>query len=144
MKNKYCKIFDKPKPIAEIGSWKDISKPFDLILGASLFGDLFLMDSKNQQLSLLYVMPPELIKMDFYGQKSFIEDCLTNEIIREDVLCEAKVDQLINKVGHLDDDEIFIPEPCPFLGGDMSIDSYSKGKLTTFLSIVGDLQIKNN
>ena len=57
-------------------------------------------------------------------------------------MCEQKVDQLVATIGGLKDGQIYIPEPYPFLGGDLSIESYSKGDLLTFLSIIGDLQLR--
>ncbi|MBB6521854.1 T6SS immunity protein Tdi1 domain-containing protein [Pseudoteredinibacter isoporae] len=142
MKNKYCVVFNEPKPITELDLWPAQAGRFDLILGHSLFGDLFLMDSSNDQLALLYVMPPELNEMQFFGRQSFANDCLEHEIIREDVLCEEKVDKLEGVVGILEEGEVYIPEPYPFLGGDLKIESYSKGQLMAFLSIIGTLQLE--
>lgn len=142
MKKKYCVVFDDPKPISDFGIWSTQSSKYDLVLGYTLFGDLFLMDSSSDQLALLYVMPPELNEMQFFGKESFLNDCLTHEIIREDVLDERKVDKLLKVVGNLDDGQIYIPEPYPFLGGNLEIESYSKGDLLTFLFIIGDLQLQ--
>lgn len=142
MKNKYCVVFEEPKPISDFGLWSSQTSRYDLVLGYSLFGDLFLMDSSNNQLALLYVMPPELNEMQFFGKESFLNDCLTHEIIREDVLNEGKVDKLLKVVGSLDDGQVYIPEPYPFLGGNLQIESYSKGDLSTFLSIIGGLQLQ--
>lgn len=68
VKSKYCVIFNEPKAVSEIGLWESLAGFYDIILGYSLFGDLFLMDSDTTQVSLLYVMPPELNEMQFFGK----------------------------------------------------------------------------
>jgi len=141
MKRKYCVIYDEPYPISNLGDWEALAESNDLILGHSLFGDFFLMDSSTKQISLLYTMPPELVETQFFGIESFLNDCVEHPVIREDLLNENKVDELINAIGDLKSGQVYIPEPYPFLGGDLSIKSYSKGDLSTFLSIIADLQL---
>ena len=142
MKNKYCVIFDEPQPISVFGDWQLMAGSYDSVLGYSLFGDLFLMNNATGQTSILYVMPPELVDMQFFGIESFLHDCISHEVIKEDVLCEDKVDRVRANIGELGEGQIYIPEPYPFLGGDLSVESYSKGGLFTFLSLIGNLQLK--
>ncbi|WP_070971797.1 T6SS immunity protein Tdi1 domain-containing protein [Vibrio sonorensis] len=141
MKHKYYVVFSVPEPVSELGIWASQSGAYDLVLGYSFFGDLFLMNSVNKQLAILYVMPPELSEMQFFGINSFKSDCLTHEIIREDVLRESKVDVLRDSIGELAEGQVYIPQPYPFLGGNYEVENYSKGDLVTFLSIIGELQL---
>lgn len=140
----FCVLFYNPITIDRLGDWAEISGSFDSILGYSLLGDFFLMDTETGQCAVLFTMPPELVDLDFHGVESFKNGCLSHEIIREDVLQEDKIVQLKDKLGPLDIDEIYIPEPYPFLGGNLSLESYGKGNVWVFMELIGSLQLKND
>ena len=53
---------------------------------------------------------------------------------------EDRVAAIEQRLGPLIVGEVFIPEPYPFLGGDLSIESYAKGNVWTYAELVGSLQ----
>jgi len=48
--------------------------------------------------------------------------------------------QLSRRLGEPGLDEIFIPEPYPFLGGSGELSTYAKGEIWIFARIVGQMQ----
>lgn len=133
-------LFEDLIPISDIQHWSEITETFDEMFGYSYFGDIFLLNSKTKQCAILYTMPPELAEIDFYGIDEFVNEFLSHDIVKEDLLKIEKVTEIEKKIGALKNGEVFIPEPYLFAGGDGSVDSYSKGDIWVFLEIIGNLQ----
>jgi len=143
MKKEYY-LFDKPVSVQELGIWTKVTGSYDQVFGYTFFGDYFLHSTQTDQCAILYTMPPELAELEFYGIGIFIEEFLTNDIVREELLQRDKIEKLENKLGSLESNEVYIPEPYPFLGGDCSIESYDKGNVWVFAKLVGESQLDEN
>lgn len=137
-------LFKTPIHISKLGDWSFISEDFDEVIGYTNFGDFFLINKKTDQCAVLYVMPPELADLEFYGIEQFKNEFLTHETVKEDLLQVEKIEKIEKNIGNLNEGEVYIPEPYPFLGGNCSVETYSKGDLWTFIDIVGQMQEINS
>jgi len=134
-------LFDEARSLSEgFESWVGVSKGFDLAVGYTFFGDLLLKSEKNNQYALLYNMPPELVDLDYFQEDKFVNEFLAHETVKKDFLQVDKVNEIDNLIGGLKVGEVYIPEPYPFMGGDCSVESYSKGDVFVFMDLIGQLQ----
>lgn len=120
--------------------WATIANDFDELVGYTYLGDVFLRNSKTGQFSILFTIGPELVPLDIHSLVEFEKSFLTHPEAVRTILQREKIDLIENRLGKLAEDEIYIPVPFPFMGGDRSIGSYKKGKFFTFLDLVGGLQ----
>ena len=120
--------------------WTSASGDFDEFVGYSFLGDVFLRNSKSGQFAILFTINPELVALDFHSFADFKDGFLSNKKVECSVFQKKKLDEINNILGNVSDGETYIPVPYPFLGGDCSIGSYKKGKLFTFLDLVGGMQ----
>lgn len=134
------RIFEKYLPIDQAGEWKRMAGRFNCIAGYTFLGDLILFNSETHQFALLFTINPELAPLDFYDFDQFVDGYLGHEKVRRHVLQVEKVQKIQDRIGELGSDQIYIAEPYQFLGGDCSVNSYSKGNIWIYLRIIGDLQ----
>lgn len=120
--------------------WAAVAKDFDEMVGYTYLGDVFLRNSKTGQFSVLFTIGPELVSLDIYSFSEFKNSFLSHPEAIRTILQKQKLDLIEGRLGKLEGDEIYIPVPFPFMGGDRSIESYKKGRLFTYLDLVGGLQ----
>jgi hypothetical protein len=92
------------------------------------------------QCAILFTVNPEVIPLGIDSISSFISSFLAHPETLRTVLNERKVSDIEIRLGRLDYDDIFIPVPFPFLGGDCAVASYKKGNFYTYMDLVGGLQ----
>ena len=120
--------------------WAATANDFDEVVGYTYLGDVFLRNSKTGQFAILFTIGPELVSLDIYSFPEFEKSFLSHSEAIRTILQKQKLDLIEGRLGKLDGDEIYIPVPFPFMGGDRSIESYKKGNLFTYLDLVGGLQ----
>lgn len=101
------------------------------------FGDVIV---KNREDSALYFLETQRGHMEFLDRdlKWMLDEFLLLPNIRETVLKQSKLTRLVNSHGALTYGQIFILQPWEMMGGDPDdLDSYTKGDLSTYLSLVG-------
>lgn len=100
------------------------------------FGDLFLLHSKTGEVFFLDVQHSHLEFVD--GELGWVvNELLLEEDIQHSVLRRNELNSLVDSKGSLEYGEVFILEPWEMLGGERSVENYTKGKLETYLSLVG-------
>jgi hypothetical protein len=128
-----------PRDVSALGCWEGVTGEFNQVVGYTFFGDFFLRDPVSGDYALLFTLQPELMPMafsDVAGFKSFLSDAG----IGEHLLKTARLSDLIKLLGPPGQDQIYVPEPYPFLGGDESLQSYALRDVWVFASLVGRLQ----
>lgn len=133
-------LFSIPIPRARLDRWEHMTSGFDEVVGYSLLGDVFLRNTQTGQFAVLFTVNPELVPLDFYDRKSFLEEYLEHPIVQEKVLKADRINQIRERIGGLGQEQVYIPEPYRFLGGDEAVESYSKGNLWNYLELVGAFQ----
>jgi len=120
--------------------WAAVAHDYDELVGYTHLGDVFLRNSRTGQFSILFTIDPELVTLDIHSFSEFENSFLSHPETIRTILQKQKVDLIEGRLGKLEDNEIYIPVPFPFMGGDRSIESYKKGGLFTYLDLVGGLQ----
>jgi hypothetical protein len=134
-------LLDPPRPADDLGCWSEVVGRFSQVVGHTSFGNFFLLDPNSQQCALLYSIEPELIPTQFVGIESFGSRFLTDPGIIAHLGRPEDISVLEKRLGKLGTDEVYIPCPYPFLGGNTrDLDSYQKGKAWTFVDLVGQMQ----
>lgn len=133
-------ILEKPESSEKLGCWESIVGEFNQVVGFTLFGDFFLQNSETGQVAILYTIEPEIVPTNFNTITSFVNELLSNNEVEPDLIRPQDVEKLNNLIGVLDEEQVFIPEPYPFLGGDRSLESYSKGNAWVYADLVGQAQ----
>jgi hypothetical protein len=123
--------------------WSQFVGRFQKIWAYNFFGDLFLQDPENNDIAILYTVSPELIPTRYSSVSIFIEEVFSDPEYSDELLQPKKSSALINRLGSLNELEVYIAEPYLFLGGDGSIESYSSGNIWVYLDIIGQLQEVN-
>ena len=133
-------IFDIPEPISKLERWTGLASKFDQIIGFTFFGDFFLRNSETKQFAILYTIDPELVPLEIDKLDLFEEQYLLHATPQETLLKPERIAAIERRIGKLAANQVYIPEPYPFLGGDCSVESYSKGDVWVYAELVGSMQ----
>ena len=136
---KAYRIFS-PRSSQEIARWAKEFPEFREIVGYSFLGHFFLRNPDSQEYIVLH---PFKGAAKSYGVHASVEDFEKN-VLNEPgfslyVLRPDHVAEIHLLLGELEEDEIYIPEPYPFLGGTQAPETYSKGNVWIFMDIVGQM-----
>ncbi len=130
--------------VSDLGCWSSYTKNFDAVIGYTSFGDFFLQDKSTGQIAILYTIDPELAPTKFYTIDGFVNELLPHQEIEPHLIRHKDIEQLISMIGPLDTNEVYIPNPYPFLGGSGELDTYSKGNIWVYADLVGQSQEVGN
>ena len=113
------------------------ASPYDEIVGFSNFGLFFFRDSKASEYGILHPFIPSIKDYGrFDTQSDFHSTVLTDPYF---VGCYLRPDDLAalsSSVGELGDEDIYIPQPYPHMGGSNKLETYDKGNVLVFAEIV--------
>ena len=133
------RVFDELKPASDLGCWESVVGEFSQVAGYTCFGDFFLRDPETDYYAVLCTLRPKLIPLSYRGRKAF-EEFLNTERVQNHLLRIEDVKKLEQMIGELDKDEVYVPEPYPFLGGDESLASYARRNVWVYVDLVGQMQ----
>ena len=136
---KEYKIISPLKINDVMACWASAYPEYDQVIGYSSLGHIFMRNSENMEYSVLH---PFKGAAKSYGQQASLQD-FEDDILQDDgfdlfVLKSDHVEEIRENLGSLEELEVYIPEPYPFLGGDESVASYDKGNVWVMLAIVGE------
>jgi hypothetical protein len=135
------RLLRQSTPVAQaFSSWVSFVGDFGEVFGYSFLGHVFLRNSSSGQCAVLFTVNPELVPLGMNSITVFVDSFLAHPEAKRTILQGEKVGDIEARLGPLDEDEIFIPVPFPFMGGDSSIASYKKGNFFTYMELVGRLQ----
>ena len=121
-----------------LGCWVSQLPAFTHVVGYSGLGHFFLFDQRKNEYAVFY---PFLKAYKGYGAFTSLDE-FESEILKDcdfsECVLKPRHQALIkNHVGPLCAEEVFIPEPYPFLGGTEEPETYSKGNVWVFAELVG-------
>ena len=131
-------FLEPPTNAAQIAPWDTASGDFQRVAGYTHFGDFFLLDPRHGQYALLFPLTPEIVPMDYFDKESFTA-FLEKPNIAAGFLRPTDLEALAERLGPLGADQIYIPEPLPFIGEQCELESYKKGDVWAFAKRVGTL-----
>ncbi len=130
------RFLDPPTNVTEIAPWDTASGDFHEVAGHTYFGDFFLLDPSNGQYALLFPFTPEIVPMNHFDKEGFTA-FLNKPNVTAGFLRPADLEILTERLGPLGADQIYIPEPYPFIGEQSELASYTIGDVWVFAKIVG-------
>ena len=134
----------EPVSSEAIGHWIKDYPLYEKIIGYSSLGHVFLFSPSQSDYVVYYPFQAAAKSYGTFDSASeFEKEILQDEDFSEYVLRPDHVQEIIKAVGTLSEDEVYIPQPYPFLGGDESIDSYDKGNIWVMLDLVSQLLADN-
>jgi hypothetical protein len=129
-----------PRSSQAIGRWAKAFPDYPEIVGYSYLGYFFLRDPESNDYIVLH---PFKWAAKSYGSHASVED-FEREVLKEPgfsqfVLRSDHVAAIHRRLGDPGEDEIYIPEPYPFLGGTEAPDTYIRGNVWIFMDIVAQM-----
>ncbi len=129
---------EPPVGSLKIAPWDTTCGNFHEVVGYTYFGDFFLRDPKTGQYALLFPFTPEIVPLEHFDEASFAA-FLDKPHVADGFLRPKDLEALEARLGPLDEDQIYIPEPYPFIGEQSTLESYTKGDVWIFATIVGTM-----
>jgi hypothetical protein len=128
-------------PAERVSPW-DVQFPkYDRIAGYSHLGHFFLRASADNEYIVLHPFKSAAKSYGVFESVAAFQAAILDEPGFADyVLRLPHVAVLRERLGPLGPDEIYIPQPYPFLGGLEEPESYDKGNVWTFIDLVGQMQ----
>ena len=127
-----------------IGHWIKDYPLYEQIVGYSSLGHIFLFNPSQSDYAVFY---PFKAAAKSYGTFNSISE-FEKEVLQDEgfslfVLNADHVQEISKAIGTLNENEVYIPKPYPFLGGDEGVGSYEKGNIWTMLDVVSQLLVEN-
>jgi len=129
-----------PCPADTLGPWATAFPDYDEVVGYSSLGHFFLRAAATQEYIVLYPLRGAAKSYgDYDTLEAFEAEVLKDPDFAAYVLRPEHVDEIAARLGALGDDEVYIPEPYPFLGGSDAPETYHKGDVWVFAQVVAHM-----
>ncbi|WP_454300287.1 T6SS immunity protein Tdi1 domain-containing protein [Salana multivorans] len=126
-------------PLAELDVWEGNLGVFTHVFGHSFLGHLFVW-SPDHHYGIAY---PYLGRYKDYGvyetPTAFQEEILEDPYVRRSIFQEDLLPKLRERLGPCESGEVYYPVPYEILGGSGAPETYDKGSLTVWASLVGQV-----
>jgi hypothetical protein len=130
-------LLPSPRPVDDLPGWEGLRRSYTDVVGYSHLGHVFLHDSRAGTFGVLH---PFRDAFKDYGRFDSLDHfdamVLSDDGFAEFVLRRPHLDEVARRTGPLGPQQVYVPVPYPFLGGDESPESYDRGDVWTFLAIV--------
>ncbi|MEI6893627.1 MAG: T6SS immunity protein Tdi1 domain-containing protein [Colwellia sp.] len=144
MKEQECYRIIEPISSDAIGHWIKDYPLYEQIIGYSNLGHIFLFSPSKSDYAVFYPFKAAAKSYGTFNSISeFEKEILQDEGFSQYVLNADHAQKISKAIGTLNENEVYIPKPYPFLGGDESADSYEKGNIWTMLDLVSQLLVEN-
>lgn len=128
-------ILDRTKDKSHLDKWTSITGGFDQVKGYSELGDVFLINSKTNEIGVLLTMENSFHPMNYSDWNKFEKEVLENPNFQEKVMHKSFIKKVKNYCGELSKEQVYIATPYPCLGGSGAPETYKKGNVWIYLSI---------
>ena len=118
-----------------LDEWTNVTGDFDSIKGYTDLGDVFLINSKTGEIGVLLTMDNSFHPMGYNDWEKFHNEVLKNPKFQESVIHSSFIAKVNAHCGKLDNEQVYIATPYPFLGGSGAPNTYKKGNVWVYLSI---------
>ena len=129
------RILDNIKEKTYLDAWATVTGDFDQIKGYSELGDIFLINSKTNEVGILLTMANAFHPMGYFDWGKFEKEIIENTNFQEDVLHKSLIEEIRNHCGKLSNDQVYIATPFPCIGGSGAPETYKKGDLWVYLAL---------
>lgn len=131
----------EPAPsAARMECWANQFPQHSEVVGYSHLGHVFMRDPASNEYIVLHPFKGAAKSYgSFESVGEFEASVLKNVGFTEYVLRPSHVAAIRERLGSLGNDQVYIPQPYPFIGGDESVESYDKGDIWIMLEIVAQM-----
>jgi hypothetical protein len=136
-------FLDPMRDVADIWPWGTVAGRFSRVAGYTALGDFILIDPRSGEHAILLTMTADLEPTGYTDATKFKRVFLTHPDIVEHVGKPALVAELEERLGALGRDEVYFPVPYPVLGGSGRPETFDKGNVWVFASILGQSHAMN-
>lgn len=131
-------LLREPVPTSALGCWEAELPAFTHVVGFSRLGHFFVCNEESGEFGVCHPFRQAYKNYGAFGSVTEFEArILKDEGFAEHVLRPAHQAAIGKLLGPLAPEEIYIPEPYPFLGGNEEVDTYAKGNFWVFAELVG-------
>ena len=127
-------------PLGSFDVWEGNLGDFTHVFGHSFLGHLFLWSPAGHY----GVAYPYLARFKDYGAfdspAAFQAAVLEDPYVRTSIFREGDLPTLADRLGPVTAGQVYYPVPYEFLGGSGALETYDKGDLLVWASIVGQAQ----
>ena len=120
-----------------LDEWATITGDFDQIKGYTDLGDVFVVNSKTNEIGVLFTMQNSFEPMGFTNWEEFTNVVLNNPNFQKDVVDSEFIKRVKEHCGELSDEQVYIASPYECLGGSGAPETYKPGDVWVYLSISG-------
>ena len=133
-------LLDDPKHKDSLGALALYFDEFSDVVGYSALGDIFVRDPDTGEYAVVY-LHRHGFPAKRYGPYDSVDrfqlEVLDDPAFAEYCLKPDSVSQLSERVGELEDSEVYFPQPFPCLGGSGELSTYSKGNVWVYFDLLG-------
>lgn len=104
-------------------------------MGYTLLGSIFIRHASDR-ICVLIPFTGQIIAMGCTTLPE-LQALLKDEMIEQDALRPDHLHAIAALIGVPDEEQVYIPNPYPFLGGSCEPDTYDRGDLWVFWELVG-------
>jgi hypothetical protein len=134
------RLLSEPRNKDCLGALANRFGAFSDVVGYSALGDIFLRDPDTSNYVVVYLNRHGLPAKKYGPYDSvdqFRSEVLEDSALSEYCLKPESVGKLRDRVGSLEDSEVYFPQPFPCLGGSGELSTYSKGNVWIYVDLVG-------
>lgn len=132
------RLFPQAEPVSVLGCWEPNLSPFTHVVGYSFLGHFFLTNVEIHEFAVLHPFRRAYKSYGRFDSVDEFEDVILKDPGFDEYVLKLRHQAAIRAaVGELGNDEVYIPEPYPFLGGSEEPDTYAKGNAFVFAELVG-------
>lgn len=123
-------------------SWPRMHETYPRLHGFSRLGHVFLSDEAEERFSVVYPLQGGAKGYDVGSLAAFHRTVLEDPGFQTWIFSASLVRSVVERLGPIDGDLIYMPVPYPILGGSGAPETYDSGDVWAFLDIVGQLWLQ--
>lgn len=128
-------ILEFTKNSEYLDEWAKITGDFDQIKGYTDLGDVFVINSKTNEIAVLLTMENSFNPMGYVDWEKFEKEVLNNQQFQEDVIHKNFINKVKDHCGELEYEQVYIATPFPCIGGSGAPETHKKGNVWIYLAI---------
>jgi len=129
-----------PRAAEVLGPWAPHFPKYTEVVGYSSLGLIFMRNPESGEYEVLHPFKGAAKGYGAHGGLDDFEEAVLKEPgFREHVLRPDHVQAIHKRLGALSEDQIYIPQPYPMIGGSGAPETYDKGNAWVFCHIVAQM-----
>ncbi len=131
-------LLQPPRPISALGCWEPELPAFTHVVGYSGLGHFFLYNAESGEYAVLHPFRQAYKNYGKFDSVAAFEAAVLKDPGFSAYGLKPEHQAAIRKrLGPLAAEEVYIPNPYPFLGGREEPETYTKGNVWVFAELVG-------